>query len=410
MADKTIASATATSAAVAGTYSLAVQNLATPQTLTSAAPVASADSAVGFGTLSISVGNNTSNIVIDSSSDTLSNIVSAINGAVDNPGVTASIITTADGARLVLSGTATGSANTITVSASGGDGGLAALTYSPTGTANGLNQTQAAQNANFTLNGYAATSTSNVVTGAITGVTVDLSGASAEITPATTPPTYTPTTLTVAPDTSGAQTSIGTFITALNGVLTSIQSLTSYNATTQTAGPLLGNATLEAFQNQLESILDAVTTSPGTNGANSLASIGIAANTQGTFDSNSTTLGNALTTNLAAVGKLLGGTNGIATQINTLVTQYIEPGGLLSTVTNGLQSGLTNLTTEQTALNANLATYAATLTTQYNAMDSAVALLKQTQTYLTAEFDPNASTSSSASTASSLGTGTLSTG
>jgi flagellar hook-associated protein 2 len=356
------------------------------------------------------VGNNTSNIVIDSSSDTLSNIVSAINGAVDNPGVTASIITTADGARLVLSGTATGSANTITVSASGGDGGLAALTYSPTGTANGLNQTQAAQNANFTLNGYAATSTSNVVTGAITGVTVDLSGASAEITPATTPPTYTPTTLTVAPDTSGAQTSIGTFITALNGVLTSIQSLTSYNATTQTAGPLLGNATLEAFQNQLESILDAVTTSPGTNGANSLASIGIAANTQGTFDSNSTTLGNALTTNLAAVGKLLGGTNGIATQINTLVTQYIEPGGLLSTVTNGLQSGLTNLTTEQTALNANLATYAATLTTQYNAMDSAVALLKQTQTYLTAEFDPNASTSSSASTASSLGTGTLSTG
>jgi flagellar capping protein FliD len=82
----------------------------------------------------------------------------------------------------------------------------------------------------------------------------------------------------------------------------------------------------------------------------------------------------------------------------------------LSTVTNGLQSGLTNLTTEQTALNANLATYAATLTTQYNAMDSAVALLKQTQTYLTAEFDPNASTSSSASTASSLGTGTLSTG
>ena len=39
-------------------------------------------------------------------------------------------------------------------------------------------------------------------------------------------------------------------------------------------------------------------------------------------------------------------------------------------------------------MNAELATYSATLTTQYNAMDAAVAALKETQTYLTAEFNP----------------------
>ena len=38
-----------------------------------------------------------------------------------------------------------------------------------------------------------------------------------------------------------------------------------------------------------------------------------------------------------------------------------------------------------------LATYSATLTTEYNAMDTAVAQLKETQTYLTAEFNPNSS-------------------
>ena len=43
-------------------------------------------------------------------------------------------------------------------------------------------------------------------------------------------------------------------------------------------------------------------------------------------------------------------------------------------------------------------------------MDTAVALLKQTQTYLTAEFNPNAGTSSASSTNSSLSSGTLSTG
>jgi flagellar capping protein FliD len=58
-------------------------------------------------------------------------------------------------------------------------------------------------------------------------------------------------------------------------------------------------------------------------------------------------------------------------------------------------------------LNAELATYSATLTTQYNAMDAAVAQLKLTQTYLTAEFNPNQSSSSSST--GSLSSGTTST-
>jgi flagellar capping protein FliD len=59
-------------------------------------------------------------------------------------------------------------------------------------------------------------------------------------------------------------------------------------------------------------------------------------------------------------------------------------------------------------LNAELATYSATLTTQYNAMDTAVAALKETQTYLNAEFDPSANNTSS-SASSSLSTGSTST-
>jgi flagellar hook-associated protein 2 len=111
---------------------------------------------------------------------------------------------------------------------------------------------------------------------------------------------------------------------------------------------------------------------------------------------------------LSAVGKLLGGTNGIATRIDALVTQYTEPGGLLSTINQGLQTGLTNVSTQQTELNAELATYSATLTAQYNAMDAAVASLKETQTYLNAEFNPSANSTSSQAT-SSLSTGTTST-
>jgi flagellar hook-associated protein 2 len=173
------------------------------------------------------------------------------------------------------------------------------------------------------------------------------------------------------------------------------------------AGALQGNATLQSFQNQLENILDTVTASGG--GVNSLADLGVTADANtGSYDTSATSLSNALTSSLSAVGKFLGGTNGIVTQIDALVTQYTEPGGLLSTINQGLQTGLTNVSTQQTELNAELATYSATLTAQYNAMDTAVAALKETQTYLNAEFNPSANSTSSAAT-SNLSTGTTST-
>ena len=404
VADKTIATATATSGAVAGQYSIAVKNIATAASLSSG-PVASATSTVGTGTLKITVGGLTAPISIDSTDNTLQGIASAINSAPNNPGVTASIITTTDGARMILSGTTTGTANAITVTQSGGDGGLSALVYDPANGITNLTQTQAANDANFSINGNWATSASNLASSAISGVTLDLLGPSAASTDV--PPTYTPTTLTIAADTTTAQTSINSFVTALNGVLSSIQSLTGYDATTKTAGALQGNATLEGFQNQLENIIDEVKTSnPG--GVQSLTDLGLTANAQGTYDTNASTLSNVLGSSLASVGTLLGGTNGLATQLDTLVTQYTEPGGLLSTINSGYETGLTNLANQQTQLNAELATYSATLTTEYNAMDTAVASLKETQTYLNAEFNPSANNTTSASS-SSLSSGTTST-
>jgi flagellar hook-associated protein 2 len=351
--------------------------------------------------LTIAVGSASTAITIGPGNDSLSGIASAINSASNNPGVTASVISTSGGARLVISGTSTGTANAITVTQSGGDGGLSSLVYDPAGNLTNLTETQAAQDANFTLNGYPATSANNVVSGAITGVTLDLLGASAA---------NTPTTVSISADPSTASTSIGTFASAVNGVISAIQSLTGYDASTQTAGPLNGNATLESFQNQLENILDTVKTGNNSGGIASLADLGISADANtGQLDTDSTTLSNALTANLSAVGNLLGGTTGIATQLNNLINQYTGPAGLLASVNQGLQTSLTNVSQQQTALQAELATYSATLTAQYNAMDTAVASLKETQTYLNAEFNPSSSSSSSSSSTSSLGSGSLGT-
>jgi len=398
ISDSKVASGSATAGAIPAQYSLQVQNLATAASLASQ-PVSSGTTVVGTGTLTIAVGGSSASISIDSTNNTLAGIAAAINSAPNNPGVSATILTTSAGARLVLTGTATGAANAITVTQSGGDGGLAALTYDPAHGVTKLTQTQAATDANFSVNGFAATSPSNQVTSVISGVTLNLLGTTAANTPAT---------LTIGNDTTGAQASIGTFVTALNGLITSIQSLTGYDPSTKTAGPLLGNATLQSFQSQLSKILDQVQ-SGNTGTGTSLASLGITANPQGTYSTNSTTLGNALTASVASVGNFFGGANGIATQLNTLINGYTQSGGLLDSINKGLQSSLTDVANQQTALNARMATYSATLTKEYNAMDTAVALLKQTQTFLTAEFNPNSATSSSSSN-SSLGSGTLSTG
>jgi flagellar hook-associated protein 2 len=398
VADKTIASATTTSDAVAGSYTLEVDNLATSAKLTSA-PVVGANTAVGTGTLKIQVGGASTSINVAAGNNTLSGIAAAINSAPNNPGVTASVITSTDGQRLVLSGTTTGAGNTITVTQSGGNGGLSSLVYDPANGITNLTDTQDAQDANFKINGFKSTSASNVVSGALTGVTINLLAPTA---------TGATTTLSVTPDTSGAQTSIDNFVTALNGVLTSIQTLTGYDPSTNTAGPLNGNATLQAFQNQLQNILGkVVNTGPG--GVSNLTDLGITANADGSYSVDDTKVGNALSGNLTSVANLLGGTQGLMTQLHSLINGYTGPGGLLATINTGLQTSLSNVSKQQDALAAQLATYSATLTAEYNAMDTAVAQLKQTQTFLNAEFNPSANAASgTSSTNTSLGSGNLS--
>jgi flagellar hook-associated protein 2 len=378
--DATIASASADATATPAQYSIAVTSLASAANLVSA-PVTNAT--VGTGTLAISVGGVTVKVTIDSTNNTLAGIAAAINSAVGNPGVNATVISTSGGDRLVLNGTKTGAINGITVTQSGGDGGLAQLAYDPANGINGANngtgltQVQAAQDAQFTINGFAATSPSNEVTGVIGGVTLNLLKPTAA---------NTPTTLTVGYDQKSTESVVTNFVTAYNALITSVKALTSYDPTTKTAGTLLGNTTVNSLVAKLRSLLSqSITSSAG--GAQTLADLGVTSNVSGGLDQDSTKLTAALTGNLSAVTTLLTGKNGIAQQLDNALNQYTQPAGLLDTINTGLQSGLTDVTSRQQALQLRLNTYSATLTKEFNAMDAAVAALKQTQSYLTQAFN-----------------------
>ena len=372
--DQSVFTATASPDASAGTYSVSITQLASAQQLLSGAFAGGGTATVGTGTLSLTLGGTSFSVAIDSSNDTLDGIASAINSATGNPGITATVLQGTGGAYLVLSSSLTGAANTIQVTETDTGTGLAALTYGTGNTANYTQQSQAL-NASFSIAGVAATSASNTVTDALGGVTLDLLA-----------PTTSPATLTVASDTTTVESNIEAFVSAYNTLLGTFNQLGSYDSATGAAGPMMGSGLLENIQNQVSNALYNVVDT-GSSIYNSLASVGVTTNSDGTLSVDSSTLGNALATNFSAVSALFSGTGGIASTLNTQMTAALATGGPISDESQTLTDQENALTTQSNNLDTQMAALQASLTQQYAALNTLLSSLQTTSAYLTQQFD-----------------------
>jgi flagellar hook-associated protein 2 len=388
--DTTVFTASATSAATAGSYNVQVGQLATAEQLASSPFASGSTAVVGTGTLALTAGSSTVNVTIDSSNSTLAGIRDAINTAAATLGLQATIVQTVGGARLLLSSSHTGAANTIKVTSSGGDGGLSQLTYDPSGTKN-LTQLSAPQDATLTIDGLAVTSASNSVTGAIDGVTLTLVSAK--------PGVNVP--LNVSLDTTSASSAVQNFVKQYNALEQTIANLRSYDPTTQVAGPLLGDATLLNVSSQLSR--GVYNTVPGLSGNyTSLASIGVTTNADGTLALDQSKLSAALTADPTSVGKIFGSANGVAARLSTYVTQEADSTSDIGARTTSLNNSQKNLQTQTTALDARMAIIQARYQAQFSALDTLLSQMQQTSTFLTQQF---AASSGVAASTASLGSG-----
>jgi flagellar hook-associated protein 2 len=371
--DATAFTATANANAVSGNYGVTIANLAGAQQLLSAPFTGGSSATVGTGTLSLSLAGASFSVAIDSTDHTLSGIAAAINGASGNPGISATVIQGTDGAHLLLSSTQTGATNTFTVTETDGGNALAALTY---GTGNTANYTQqaAAQDASFSVAGVAYTSPSNTVSDALNGVTLDLLAPTA---------TGSNAALTVANDTSSVASNIQGFVTAYNTLQTALSGLGSYNSSSGTAGPLLGNPVLTGIESQIQRVLYSFV---GSSAYNSLASIGITTNSDGSLALNSATLQTALSSNFSAVSQLFSGSNGVAAQLNSQITADLGAGGSIPSYGQTLSSQENALTTQSNTLNTQMAALTASLTQQYATLNTLLSSLQSTSSYLTQAF------------------------
>jgi len=392
--------ATVTGAPPTGSYAVAVSQLAQAQSAASA-PVASASTVLGTGTLTIQLGTYSAsgnsfmpasgstpvNVTINSTNNTLGCVAAAINGAA--AGVTASVVTDNSGSRLVLSSSNTGASNAFSLTVADSDGnntdssGLSQIAFDPTapsGAGQNMALTQAAQDAKYSINGLSLTSSSNVVTTAISGLTLNLTQAPAA-------GSTLQAQITVATDASSVTSSVSSFVQAYNSLVKLEQNLTAYNASTNTASVLTGDMTTIQIGSQLGSILGGQL-SGGASGYSWLADVGIDFNRDGTLTLNSSKFANAMASNPGAVSKMftsVSGTanqQGFATQLNTAITSMLSPNGLLSSAQTGTQSIINDLNQQITRVQGQLSQEQKQLIAQYSQLNASLVVAQQQQVAL----------------------------
>lgn len=376
-ADTTVFSASATSKAVAGTYTVSVQQLAQPEQVLSKNFTGGAQAVVGTGTLSLTVGTSSFSVDIKAGANTLADVRDAINDSSTNTGVRAALVYGVNGAQLALTSSNTGAANTLKVAASGGDGGLAQLAYTGSGDAN-YTEAQKAQDAIVLVSGVESHSSSNAVSTAIDGVTLNLAAAKKD----------TPLTLTVSSNQSGVTGNIQRLVAAYNTMQGVFAQLGSYDAASKTAGPMLGDALLSGTSDQLRrGMTDPV--AGVASARSSLAAIGITTSADGTLAVDSTKLQAALTADGNGVAQLFGGPNGIATRLGASLDKMLASNGSFAARDTSLTASQKDITDQQATLDAQMALVQQRYLAQFNALDSLMSQMSSTASYLTTQLNSN---------------------
>jgi len=366
--------ASADGTAFPGNYAVEVVQLAQAQKLTSGA-FADANAIVGTGTLQISVGASTFGIVVDSTNNTLAGIRDAIHAAPDNSGVSTSIVNAGSGSYLIVSGDNVGSSSAITITQSGGDGGLAALEYDPPNLLLSLSESNAAQDALIRIDGLDVSSTTNSITAAVQGVTIDLLTANPGVS----------ADLTVANDETAARKSVNDFVDSYNALVDVFGQLASYDPDTQVAGPLFGDTTLRAIRSQVRRELSNVVTDVSAN-FSTLTEVGVGLQLDGKLVVDDTKLSAVMAADFVQLGQLFSATDGYAVRIFDVVDSYLSADGALQARESGLNKEIAGITDDRSSLSQRLASLETRLTRQFNAMDALLGQLNSTSNFLSQQL------------------------
>ncbi len=354
--------ATASSSATPGNYQIEVKSLAV-QEKEVADGVADRDTTTYSGELTLDV--DSTDTVLNFSGSTLNEVAEAINDS--DAEVTASIIN--DGTsdtpyRLVI--TADNAGDSINISGKNDfkQGGSGEIVFS---------QAQAGSQAHIELDGAIDIySSSNTFADLIPGVTLTLNKANAN---------NESTNLNVAVDTDEVKSKIETMVSKYNDIITFIadQSDASWGS----------DQALSSAKRRLQSL---IVTNVGTTGNyNYLAELGLTTNAKtGNISINSTTLSNAINTDLESVEKLIvgeTGVEGIASQFYSYLdasTDSID--GLLAAKKHTTTNSLRKIDRDILNMEARLEKREELLRMQFETLEQLISVMNSQSSYLTQQL------------------------
>jgi flagellar hook-associated protein 2 len=299
VSDPTALTASAASTAPPGSYIIRVTQLAQSHQVINKAATAVASLTADIvssssATFTFRAGTGTDQTVTLSDAATLEDLKTGINDL--GAGVTASIVNAGSEStpayRLILTATASGASNGVTIVADG-----TTLDFANGDGTGGVDILQAAQDAiailgDPTQNPVTLQRGSNVITDAIPDVTLSLTkttGTSA-------------VSVNVTRDNGAVKDNIKKFVTAYNDIVAFVNKETAYDATTKTGALLYNESTVKGFVSQIRQALSAPV--GGLTTYRSAGEIGFKTNRDGTITLEDAKLDGALSTNYNAVRSL----------------------------------------------------------------------------------------------------------
>ena len=397
-----VLSASATSSANSGTHSIMVAALAKEQRSLGGQTFAAADTAIaGLTSLSFSL-NGGAATAIAVGNATPAGVADAINGA--GLGLNAQLVDTGSGFKLIVSGP-TGADNSFTL-ASNVPAGLSFA-----------QKLQSASSAVLQVDGLDITSSTNSITSAIPGVTLNLTSTNAGYTldgqtglnardaNGNLVLSGTPLSINLTNDTSATKTKLLALVTAYNDANSLLNEVTNAKSTLATyGGTLAGNSSVRALRDQLRAMVTGdSSTAGGANGTgpahtlSALRDVGIEIDKTGNLTANSVNMDLALQFKFKDTVTLLSGNqenqpsfdttpSGLAGDASRKIDAMLSSTGTVTTETANANTRITKFQDDLTKLNDRMANLLIRYQKQFAAMDSIVGQTKSTQTGLTSTF------------------------
>jgi flagellar hook-associated protein 2 len=374
--NESVMTATAGKGTTAGNYTVQVTKLAKFNSYASNNFASDTATNTKTGTITIQKGADTPvSIAITSGNNTLQGIKNAINA--QNAGFSASILNDGSGTpyRLVVTANDSGAANNLTITTSWDPGA--------TGSDVTFAETSHGEDAALQVNGVNIASSSNSVSNAIEGVTLNLKAESGTA------------TISIGRDADSIVAGVKDFVAKYNDLVAYITAQSTYDSSTKTSGVLAGDFTLRDAQIKMSSALCRSVSSDGSS-LQVLSQIGIKLMTDGSLSLDESTFRNMLSSNYNETAHLMLA-NGLDSQGNTasivpMLQQQLNAltdtvAGPVFQAEDSAQKSIDRINQQIDAMNLRLEARRAMYIAEYTKANEALAQLSVLQTSLTNQMN-----------------------